>query len=357
MKMYGIHGANVPVYSPNAISGHTVMLVLAALMHFRKQILNVEACRYGLAGIQGREIRNMNIGIVGAGRIGFTTIRCLSGFGPKKMYAYDPYPNDRVREYAEFVALDELYAKCDVIIYHAILNEDNLHMVNRETIKKMKDGVVLVNTSRGGLFDAEAVLEGIESGKIGALCIDAVEGEHVPAIKSFDEDGRVLYVGSFSKTLSADLRVGFLYGRKELTSKIMAVKNADGQDPLYNQKIIEKCLEKIDYEEHLKEISAVYGKKCRAMAETLKASCPSSCVINIPQGGMFLWVTVPVACDVDAISDAAIKAGIGVVKSGAFAADPKRQGHSFRLNFSAPSLEDIVEGSKRFGTVLSAFCR
>lgn len=179
MKKYGIHGANVPAYSPNAISEHTVMLVLAALRHFRKQILQVENHRYGLAGLQGREIRNMTIGVVGAGRIGYTTIRCLSGFGPKKIYANDPFPNDKVAEYAEYVPLDTLYAQCDVIIFHAILNESSHHMVNRESIAKMKDGVVLINTSRGGLFDAEAVLEGVESGKLGAVCLDVIEGEGI----------------------------------------------------------------------------------------------------------------------------------------------------------------------------------
>ena len=177
MKKYGIRGANVPVYSPNAISEHTVLLVLAALRHFRKQLLQVEKCCYGLNGLLGRELRNMNVGVVGAGRIGFTTIRCLSGFGPKKIYAYDPFPNPKVEEFASFVPLEELYAQCDVIIYHAIYNESSHHMVNRESIQTMKDGVVLVNTSRGGLFDAEAVLEGIESGKLGGVCLDVIEGE------------------------------------------------------------------------------------------------------------------------------------------------------------------------------------
>lgn len=181
-------------------------------------------------------------------------------------------------------------------------------------------------------------------------------GEAVPAIKSLDEDGRVLYVGSFSKTLSAGLRVGFLYGAGELVGKIASVKGADGQDPLFNQKIIEKCLEKMDYEAHLKEISAIYGKKCMAMAEGLKKACASSLGIHVPEGGMFLWVTVPETVDVDAMSDAALKAGVGVVKSAAFAVDPQKAGHAFRLNFSAPTLEQIEEGVKRFGEVTKEFC-
>lgn len=177
MKKYGLKGANVPAYSPNAISEHTVMLLLATLRHFKMQIIHTEHHIYQKAGLKGREIRNMEIGIVGAGRIGYTTMKCLSGFGPKKMLAYDPYPNDKVKELAEYVSLDKLYEECDVIIYHAVLNKENYHMVNEETIQKMKDGVVLINTSRGGIFDASAVLKGVQSGKIGALGIDVVEGE------------------------------------------------------------------------------------------------------------------------------------------------------------------------------------
>lgn len=166
----------------------------------------------------------------------------------------------------------------------------------------------------------------------------------------------MLYVGSFSKTLSAGLRVGFLYGAGELVGKIASVKEADGQDPLFNQKIIEKCLEKMDYEAHLKKISAIYGEKCRAMAEGLKEACAPSLGIHVPEGGMFLWVTVPETVDVDAVSDAALKAGVGVVKSAAFAVDPGKPGHAFRLNFSAPSMEQIKEGVKRFGKVTKELC-
>jgi D-lactate dehydrogenase len=179
MKKYGLKGANVPKYSPNAISEHTVMLVLAALRNFRRQILNVERCNYQLTGVQGREIRNMVIGIVGAGRIGYVTMKCLSGFKPKKIYAYDPYQNDNVKEYAEYTTLEQIYELSDVIIFHAVYNDSNHHMVNDGTISKMKDGVILVNSSRGGLFDAQAVLRGVESGKIGGVCLDVIEGEGV----------------------------------------------------------------------------------------------------------------------------------------------------------------------------------
>ena len=177
-------------------------------------------------------------------------------------------------------------------------------------------------------------------------------GTEVPTFKSMDEDGRVLYVGSFSKTLSAGLRVGFLYGADELIGKIGKVKSADGQDPLFNQKIITRCLKKMDYDAHLKKISAVYGRKCKLMLDAMKQYCPSECRIVEPEGGMFIWVEMPETVNIDALSDAALQAGVGVVKSEAFAVDPSHPGHAFRLNFSASEDTDIVKGIEIFGRVI-----
>ena len=177
-------------------------------------------------------------------------------------------------------------------------------------------------------------------------------GKEVPTFKSLDEDGRVLYVGSFSKTLSAGLRVGFLYGADELIGKIAKIKSADGQDPLFNQKIIMRCLKKMDYDAHLKKISAIYKRKCNLMVEALKKCCPLDCKIVEPEGGMFVWVEMPEKVNVNALSDAAVQAGVGVVKSEAFAVDPSYTGHAFRLNFSASEDTDIVKGIEIFGHVI-----
>lgn len=177
MKKYGIKGANVPKYSPNAISEHTVMIILALLRKLRAQILRVDKGEFNTADLQGRELRNMVVGIVGAGRIGYTTMQCLSGFGPKAVLAYDMYENDAVRQYASYVPLDELYSRADVIVYHCAYTGENYHMVDDAAIASMKDGVILVNSARGPLFDTKAVLRGLESGKIGALGLDVIEGE------------------------------------------------------------------------------------------------------------------------------------------------------------------------------------
>ncbi len=177
MRKYGLKGANVPKYSPNSVSEYTVMIVLALLRKLRVQFSRIMQHRYHIDGVMGRELRNMVVGIVGAGRIGYTTMQCLSGFGPKQMLAYDLYPNEAVRRYASYVPLDELYRTADIVIFHCAYTKDNYHMVDDEAIGKMKPGIILVNSARGQLFDAEAVLRGLDRGIIGAVGMDVFEDE------------------------------------------------------------------------------------------------------------------------------------------------------------------------------------
>ena len=103
-------------------------------------------------------------------------IRDLSGFGCK-LYAYDLYQNDEVKQYAQYVSLEEIYRNCDMITLHMPLTDDNFHLLNREAFAQMKDGVVIINTARGPLIDTEALLDALESGKVGAAGLDVVENE------------------------------------------------------------------------------------------------------------------------------------------------------------------------------------
>lgn len=181
-------------------------------------------------------------------------------------------------------------------------------------------------------------------------------GEPVPSFKSLDTDGRVVYAGSFSKTLSAGLRVGYLYAPEGLADKLAAVKTADGQEPLLNQRVIGRCLSKLDFNDYLASISRIYGRKCALMADTLRRSCSARCRILVPEGGLFIWVELPEGADMDAVNEAAIAAGVGVVPSAAFAVDETKPGHAFRLNFSALPDEKIVRGAEIFGEVTQRFC-
>ncbi|MGN0166103.1 MAG: NAD(P)-dependent oxidoreductase [Lachnospiraceae bacterium] len=172
----GLKAANVPDYSPNAISEHTVLMLLTMLRKMKREQALISRRNFGIEGVCGREIRTMTIGVVGAGRIGRLTMKALKGFGAKLLvYAPTVYPE--VEEMAEYVSLEELFEKSDAIILHCPLKESNYHLINEESLTKCKDGLVLINTARGGLVDGKAVLQGLKSGKISGFGMDVWETE------------------------------------------------------------------------------------------------------------------------------------------------------------------------------------
>lgn len=174
-KEFGITVANAP-YGPHGVADYTVMLILMSIRKMKRIIERTSIQDYSLHGIQGRELKDMTVGVIGTGRIGRTVIRNLSGFGCK-ILAYDLYENEEVAKQASYVSLDDLWQQADVITLHAPLTEDNYHMIGKDTIQKMKKGVVIINTARGGLIDSEALITGIEDGTIGAAGLDVVENE------------------------------------------------------------------------------------------------------------------------------------------------------------------------------------
>lgn len=174
-KEFGIHVGNAP-YGPNGVADYTVMLILMSIRKMKRIIERTNVQDYTLKGLQGRELKDLTVGVIGTGRIGRTVVKNLSGFGCK-ILAYDLYENDETRKYAQYVSLEEMWKQADVITLHTPLTEDNFHLIGKDTIDKMKDGVVLINTARGGLIDSEALISGIESGKIGAAGLDVVENE------------------------------------------------------------------------------------------------------------------------------------------------------------------------------------
>lgn len=174
-REFGITVANAP-YGPNGVADYTVMLILMSIRKMKRIIERTNIQDYSLQGIQGRELKDMTVGVIGTGRIGRTLLHNLSGFGCK-LLAYDLYENEEVKNLAEYVFLEEIWEKADIISLHAPLTEDNHHMINEKTISKMKDGVIIINTARGGLIDSEALIAGIEKGKVGAAGLDVVENE------------------------------------------------------------------------------------------------------------------------------------------------------------------------------------
>ena len=182
-------------------------------------------------------------------------------------------------------------------------------------------------------------------------------GERVPTFKEMDTDNRVLYAGSYSKTISAGLRVGFLYGPSEVIQAIQVMKNnCDGQMPLVTQRVVSHLLEHIDYDEQIQKVCKVYQEKCRVMLDTFREYGSSKVHLTEPTGGMFVWMTLPDHVDCDAFFEEAITRKVGIVKSGAFAADGVPYGQHFRLSYTVPSIDDIRKGMQIIGELTREYC-
>jgi len=163
-------------YSPNSVAEYTVMLILMANRKVKHILERSIGQDYSLKGIQGKELRNQTVGVIGTGRIGEAVIKDISGFGAK-IIAYDLYEKESVKQLATYVSIDQLLSESDVITMHTPLTAENHHLINKENIAKMKTGVVIINTARGALIDTSAFIDAIESGKIGAAALDVIENE------------------------------------------------------------------------------------------------------------------------------------------------------------------------------------
>lgn len=174
-KELGIRVGNVS-YSPHSVADYAVMLMLMSIRHIKTIGRRSDGQDYSLRGVRGQELRNLTVGIAGTGRIGRTVIRNLSGFGCE-ILAYDLYENEEVKKYASYVSLEELYHRSDILSLHIPASDGNMHMLDAESIGKMKDGAVLINTARGSLVDTEALIEALEVGKLGGAALDVLENE------------------------------------------------------------------------------------------------------------------------------------------------------------------------------------
>lgn len=176
-RRLGIHVSNVPAYSPNAVAEFAVAATLALARNLPQVMKRVSVQNFGLKGLIGFELRRKTIGVIGTGRIGLTAIKAFSGFGAR-LIGYDLYQNEAAKPYIEYKeSLADLFREADIITLHTPLTADNYHLINAGSIAQMKDGVLIINTARGGLMDAEAVIAGLKSGKIGGLAADVYENE------------------------------------------------------------------------------------------------------------------------------------------------------------------------------------
>lgn len=173
----GIQVVRVPAYSPHAVAEHTVALLLALNRRIHRAFSRVREGNFSLDGLMGFDLYGKTAGIVGTGRIGILVAGILKGFGCQVL-TYDVCENPEVEQIgARSVSLNELFEKSDVISLHCPLTPDTHHLIDSNSIGQMKPGVVLLNTSRGGIVDTDAVIAALKTGQIGGLAIDVYEEE------------------------------------------------------------------------------------------------------------------------------------------------------------------------------------
>lgn len=172
-------------------------------------------------------------------------------------------------------------------------------------------------------------------------------GESIPSIKSFDEDGIVIYCSTFSKILSAGMRVGFVIAPEEVTSKMVVVKQtSDVHTNIFFQMLCYKYMTECDLEGHIKEIQDIYRHKCALMLDALDEYMPRSVSYTRPDGGLFIWCTLPGQINAPEYISRAVQRNVRVVPGATFNCDAEMPSQSFRLNYSTPSDSQIVKGVK-----------
>jgi D-lactate dehydrogenase len=176
-KELGITVVRVPAYSPEAIAEHSIALMMSLNRRIHKAYLRTRDANFSLEGLVGFNMFGKTVGVIGTGRIGVATIAILKGFGCR-ILAYDPYQSEHALKLgAEYVELQELYAQSDIISLYCPLTADNHHLLSKDSFAQMKDGVMIINTSRGGLLNAQDAIDALKSGRIGALGLDVYEEE------------------------------------------------------------------------------------------------------------------------------------------------------------------------------------
>ena len=165
----------VPAYSPHAVAEHTMGLLLTLNRRLHRAYIRTRDFNFSIVGLTGIDLYKKTVGIIGTGRIGRAFAEICRGFG-MKVIAYDLFPNKNL-DFLEYVSLDELLSTSDLISLHCPMTPETEHLINSETIAKMKDGVILVNTSRGGLIKTDDLIAGIRDHKFFAVGLDVYEEE------------------------------------------------------------------------------------------------------------------------------------------------------------------------------------
>ena len=169
-----IHVYRVPAYSPYAVAEHAISMLTTMNRRIHKAYIRTRDYNFSLNGLTGVDLHGKTMGVVGTGKIGQIFAKICKGFD-MNVIAYDKFPNPNLD--IEYVSLEELYKRSDFISLHCPLTEENTHMINKESMEMMKKGVGIINTSRGGLINAQDLLEQLKARKVGFACLDVYEEE------------------------------------------------------------------------------------------------------------------------------------------------------------------------------------
>ncbi|MUK69623.1 2-hydroxyacid dehydrogenase [Aliivibrio fischeri] len=176
-KKLGMQVVRVPAYSPEAIAEHAVGMMMCLNRRFHKAYQRTRDANFSLEGLTGFNFFGKTVGVIGSGKIGLATMRILKGLG-MNILCFDPYPSQVAIDMGvKYTTLDEIFSQSDVITLHCPLTPENTHLLDTDSFSKMKDGVMIINTSRGGLLNSASAIEALKAGKIGSLGLDVYDHE------------------------------------------------------------------------------------------------------------------------------------------------------------------------------------
>lgn len=196
-----IHVLRVPAYSPYAVAEHAMAMLLTSIRRVHKAYIRTKDFNFSLSGMTGFDLHGKTVGVIGTGRIGRVFIDICRGFG-MKVLAYDKFQTEGLADgdTVKYVSLDELFEGSDIISLHCPLTDETYHVIDEKSLEKCKRGVVIINTSRGALVDAEALLSAIKSRKVGAACLDVYEEESDLFFEDFS--GHILEDDTLARLIS-----------------------------------------------------------------------------------------------------------------------------------------------------------
>lgn len=192
----------VPTYSPYAVAEHAVGLIMALNRKIHKANARVQQGNFSISGLEGFDVHGKTVGVVGTGQIGAVFCKIMAGFGVNVL-AYDVKENsDALAAGAQYTDLDTLLGESDIVSLHCPLNKSTYHLIDDNRVAKMKKGAMLINVSRGGLVDSRAVIEGLKSGRIGAVGMDVYEHEHGIFFRDFTQQKHYPITPEYDETFA-----------------------------------------------------------------------------------------------------------------------------------------------------------